>query len=128
MLISPLMGPIMGVGLGVGVNDLGLVRRSVGNLGVATSIAILSSALYFLISPINEAGSELLSRTTPTFLDVMVAFFGGLTGILAGSRKEKSNVIPGVAIATALMPPLCTAGYGLAHLDGTYFLVRSTCF
>ena len=121
MLISPLMGPIMGVGLGVGVNDLGLVRRSVGNLGVATSIAILSSALYFLISPINEAGSELLSRTTPTFLDVMVAFFGGLTGILAGSRKEKSNVIPGVAIATALMPPLCTAGYGLAHLDGTYF-------
>ena len=92
-----------------------------GNLGVATGIAILSSALYFLISPINEAGSELLSRTTPTFLDVMVAFFGGLTGILAGSRKEKSNVIPGVAIATALMPPLCTAGYGLAHLDGTYF-------
>ena len=121
MLISPLMGPIMGFGLGVGVNNLGLVRRSLGSLGVATGIAILSSALYFLISPINEAGSELLSRTTPTFLDVMVAFFGGLTGILAGSRKEKSNVIPGVAIATALMPPLCTAGYGLAHLDGTYF-------
>ena len=121
MLISPLMGPIMGVGLGVGVNNLDLVRRSLGNLGVATGIAILSSALYFLISPINEAGSELLSRTTPTFLDVMVAFFGGLTGILAGSRKEKSNVIPGVAIATALMPPLCTAGYGLAHLDATYF-------
>ena len=121
MLISPLMGPIMGFGLGVGVNNLGLVRRSLGSLGVATGIAILSSALYFLISPINEAGSELLSRTTPTFLDVMVAFLGGLTGILAGSRKEKSNVIPGVAIATALMPPLCTAGYGLAHLDGTYF-------
>ena len=121
MLISPLMGPIMGVGLGVGVNNLDLVRRSLGNLGVATGIAILSSALYFLISPINEAGSELLSRTTPTFLDVMVAFFGGLTGILAGSRKEKSNVIPGVAIATALMPPLCTAGYGLAHLDAGYF-------
>ena len=121
MLISPLMGPIMGVGLGVGVNNLDLVRRSLGNLGVATGIAILSSALYFLISPINEAGSELLSRTTPTFLDVMVAFFGGLTGILAGSRKEKSNVIPGVAIATALMPPLCTAGYGLAHLDASYF-------
>ena len=121
MLISPLMGPIMGVGLGVGVNNLPLIRRSVGSLGVATGIAILSSALYFLISPINEAGSELLSRTTPTFLDVMVAFFGGLTGILAGSRKEKNNVIPGVAIATALMPPLCTAGYGLAHLDGSYF-------
>ena len=121
MLISPLMGPIMGVGLGVGVNNLPLIRRSVGSLGMATGIAILSSALYFLISPINEAGSELLSRTTPTFLAVMVAFFGGLTGILAGSRKEKSNVIPGVAIATALMPPLCTAGYGLAHFDATYF-------
>jgi len=121
MLISPLMGPIMGVGLGVGVNNLDLIRKSVGNLGVATGIAILSSALYFLISPIDEAGSELLSRTNPTFLDVMVAFFGGLTGILAGSRKEKNNVIPGVAIATALMPPLCTAGYGLAHLDGGYF-------
>ena len=118
MLISPLMGPIMGVGLGVGVNNLDLVRRSLGNLGVATGIAILSSALYFLISPINEAGSELLSRTTPTFLDVMVAFFGGLTGILAGSRKEKSNVIP--AIATALMPTLY-GSYGLAHLDATYF-------
>jgi uncharacterized hydrophobic protein (TIGR00271 family) len=121
MLISPLMGPIMGVGLGVGVNNHGLIRRSLGNLGVATGIAILSSAAYFLISPIDEAGSELLARTNPTFLDVMVAFFGGLTGILAGSRKEKNNVIPGVAIATALMPPLCTAGYGLAHLDGSYF-------
>lgn len=121
MLISPLMGPIMGVGLGVGVNNHVLIRKSLGNLGVATGIAILSSALYFLISPIDEAGSELLARTNPTFLDVMVAFFGGLTGILAGSRKEKNNVIPGVAIATALMPPLCTAGYGLAHLDGTYF-------
>ena len=121
MLISPLMGPIMGIGLGVGINNLGLIRRSIGNLGVATGIAILSSALYFLVSPINEAGSELLARTNPTFLDVMVAFLGGLTGILAGSRKEKSNVIPGVAIATALMPPLCTAGYGLAHLDWSYF-------
>lgn len=94
----------------MGVNNLDLIRKSVGNLGVATGIAILSSALYFLISPIDEAGSELLSRTNPTFLDVMVAFFGGLNGILAGSRKEKNNVIPGVAIATALMPPLCTAG------------------
>ena len=90
MLISPLMGPIMGVGLGVGVNNLPLIRRSIGNLGVATGVAILSSALYFLISPINEAGSELLSRTAHV-LDVMVAFFGGLTGILAGSRKEKTT-------------------------------------
>jgi hypothetical protein len=77
--------------------------------------------LYFLISPISEASNELFSRTNPTLLDVVVAFFGGLAGILAGSRKEKSNVIPGVAIATALMPPICTAGYGLAHADWHYF-------
>jgi uncharacterized hydrophobic protein (TIGR00271 family) len=121
MLISPLMGPIMGFGLGVGINDAGTVRKSLANLGVATGIAVLSSAIYFLISPIDEAGSELFARTNPTFLDVLVALFGGLTGILAGSRKEKSNVIPGVAIATALMPPLCTAGFGLANGEWEYF-------
>ena len=121
MLISPLMGPIMGFGLGVGINDAGTVRKSLTNLGVAAGIAVLSSAIYFLISPIDEAGSELFARTNPTFLDVLVALFGGLTGILAGSRKEKSNVIPGVAIATALMPPLCTAGFGLANGEWEYF-------
>lgn len=121
MLISPLMGPIMGVGLGVGVNNVGLILKSLSNLAVAVGISILASAVYFFVSPINEAGSELLARTNPTLLDVLVAFFGGITGILAGSRKERNNVIPGVAIATALMPPLCTAGYGLAHLDGGYF-------
>jgi uncharacterized hydrophobic protein (TIGR00271 family) len=121
MLISPLMGPIMGFGLGIGINDAGTVRKSLVNTGVAAGIAILSSALYFLISPIDEAGSELFARTNPTFLDVLVALFGGLTGILAGSRKEKSNVIPGVAIATALMPPLCTAGFGLANGEWEYF-------
>ncbi|MGB1122030.1 MAG: TIGR00341 family protein [Flavobacteriales bacterium] len=121
MLISPLMGPIMGFGLGVGINDAGTVRKSLINLGVAAGIAVLSSAIYFLISPIDEAGSELFARTNPTFLDVLVALFGGLTGILAGSRKEKSNVIPGVAIATALMPPLCTAGFGLANGEWEYF-------
>lgn len=121
MLISPLMGPIMGFGLGVGINDSDTVRKSLVNLGVASGIAVISSALYFLISPIDEAGSELFARTNPTFLDVLVALFGGLTGILAGSRKEKSNVIPGVAIATALMPPLCTAGFGLAHGMWEYF-------
>jgi len=121
MLISPLMGPIMGFGLGVGINDAATVRTSLVNLGVATGIAVLSSALYFLISPIHEAGSELFARTNPTFLDVLVALFGGLTGILAGSRKEKNNVIPGVAIATALMPPLCTAGFGLANGMWDYF-------
>ena len=122
MLISPLMGPIMGLGLGLGTNDASTFKNALGNLGIAVSIAILTSALYFFTSPINEASSELLSRTQPTLLDVVVALFGGLAGILAGSRKEKSNVIPGVAIATALMPPLCTAGYGLANREWDFLL------
>ena len=105
----------MGLGLGLGTNDAGTFKNALGNLGIAVGISILTSALYFFTSPLNEASSELLSRTQPTLLDVVVALFGGLAGILAGSRKEKSNVIPGVAIATALMPPLCTAGYGLAN-------------
>lgn len=121
MLISPLMGPIMGIGLGVGVQDKDTVRASLSNLMVAAGIAILTSALYFFVSPIHEASNELFARTQPTFLDVMVALFGGLAGILAGSRKEKSNVVPGVAIATALMPPLCTAGYGLANGEWGFF-------
>ena len=121
MLISPLMGPIMGFGLGIGINDISVVRKSLLNLCVAAGIAIMTSALYFLISPIDEASNELFARTNPTFLDVLVAIFGGLTGILAGSRKEKNNVIPGVAIATALMPPLCTAGFGLASGQWDYF-------
>ena len=121
MLISPLMGPIMGIGLGVGVQDKATVRASLSNLLVAAGIAILTSALYFFVSPIHEASNELFARTQPTLLDVMVALFGGLAGILAGSRKEKSNVVPGVAIATALMPPLCTAGYGLANGEWGFF-------
>jgi len=122
MLISPLMGPIMGLGLGLGTNDAGTFKNALGNLSIAVGISILTSALYFLSSPLNEASSELLSRTQPTLLDVVVALFGGLAGILAGSRKEKSNVIPGVAIATALMPPLCTAGYGLANGEWNFLL------
>lgn len=122
MLISPLMGPIMGFGLGVGINDLSMVRKSVLNLGVAAGISIAASAVYFLISPLDAPSNELFARTNPTLLDVLIALFGGLTGILAGSRKEKNNVIPGVAIATALMPPLCTAGFGLAHGDWHFFL------
>jgi uncharacterized hydrophobic protein (TIGR00271 family) len=117
MLISPLMGPIMGVGLSLGINDFKLLKKSVKNLVVAVGIGLLASALYFLISPISEASNEILNRTNPTLLDVVVAFFGGLAGILAGSRKEKSNVIPGVAIATALMPPICASGFGLASLE-----------
>lgn len=122
MLISPLMGPIMGIGLGLGTNDAATFKNAMGNLAIAVGFAILTSALYFFTSPLNEASSELLSRTQPTLLDVVVALFGGLAGILAGSRKEKSNVIPGVAIATALMPPLCTAGYGLANGEWNFLL------
>ncbi len=117
MLISPLMGPIMGIGLGVGIGDNNLIRSSLMNLFVATLFSLLASALYFLLSPINDARSELLARTQPTIYDVMIAFFGGFAGIIATGSKAKGNILPGVAIATALMPPLCTAGYGLATLQ-----------
>lgn len=121
MLISPLMGPILGIGLAIGTNDWKLLQRGSRSLAVATTIAIVTSAVYFLITPLSDASDELIGRTAPTFLDVFVAIFGGLAGIIAGSRKEKTNVIPGVAIATALMPPLCTAGYGLATLQWDFF-------
>lgn len=121
MLISPLMGPIMGIGLGAGINDFELIKKAFFNLSIAVAISILTSALYFLITPLHEAQSELLARTNPTLWDVMIAFFGGLAGIVASSRKEKTNAIPGVAIATALMPPLCTAGYALANGNLYFF-------
>jgi uncharacterized hydrophobic protein (TIGR00271 family) len=122
MLISPLMGPIMGLGLGVGIYDFSLLKRSLKNLSIAVGISVITSATYFLISPLDEAQSELLARTTPTIYDVLIALFGGLAGIIAGATKEKGNAIPGVAIATALMPPLCTAGYGIATGNLYYFL------
>jgi uncharacterized hydrophobic protein (TIGR00271 family) len=121
MLISPIMGPIMGIGLGVGINDLTLLKKGAKNLLVATIIGILTSTIYFLISPLHDAQSQLLARTSPSIWDVFIAFFGGGAGMVAASRKEKSNVIPGVAIATALMPPLCTAGFGLATENWLYF-------
>jgi uncharacterized hydrophobic protein (TIGR00271 family) len=121
MLISPLMGPIMGIGYGVSINDFDLIKQALRNIGIAVLISLFSATLYFLASPLSEASSELLARTTPTIWDVLIALFGGLAGILATTRKEKSNVIPGVAIATALMPPLCTAGYGLATGHLSYF-------
>lgn len=121
MLISPLMGPIMGIGMGVGINDFILIKKSFKNLGIAVLISVLTSTIYFLLSPLEEAQSELLARTTPTIWDVLIALFGGLAGIVAASRKHVSNVVPGVAIATALMPPLCTAGYGLAIGNLSYF-------
>ena len=123
MLISPLMGPIMGMGLSVGINDFELLKRSLRNFGFMVLASIFTSTLYFFISPLSGAQSELLARTTPTTYDVLIAFFGGLAGIVAQSRKDRtSTVIPGVAIATALMPPLCTAGFGLATLQFKYFI------
>lgn len=122
MLISPIMGPVMGIGLGIGTNNLQLVKKGAKNLLVATLISILTSTVYFTISPLHEAQSELLARTSPSIWDVFIAFFGGMAGMVAASRREKSNVVPGVAIATALMPPLCTAGFGVATGNWYYFL------
>lgn len=122
MLISPLMGPIIAIGLSVGISDLELLKRAFKNFAVATFISVVTAMLYFLITPIDEARSELLARTSPTLYDVLIALCGGAAGILALSTRGKGNVIPGVAIATALMPPLCTAGYGLAMGELSYFL------
>ena len=121
MLISPLMGPIIGMGLAVGRADLELLKRSLTNYGVSTVISVLTAALYFQLTPLTEAQSELLARTSPTLYDVLIALFGGAAGILALSTGGKGNVIPGVAIATALMPPLCTAGYGFAMGEWSFF-------
>ncbi len=121
MLISPLMGPIVAMGLSIGTNDFDLLKRALKNFLIAMTISLITSTLYFLLTPLKETTSELLSRTSPTILDVFIALFGGFAGIIAGSRRERSNVIPGVAIATALMPPLCTAGYGLATWQLNFF-------
>lgn len=128
MLISPLMGPIIGIGLGIGITDFDLLKRCVRNLLIAAAFSVLTSTIYFLISPVAEGHSELLARTTPTIYDVLIGFFGGAAGIVALCSRSKGNVIPGVAIATALMPPLCTAGYGLATLQMHYFLGASYLF
>ena len=122
MLISPLMGPIIGMGLAVGINDLDLLKRSAKNYGVATLISVLTATIYFLISPLSDVQSELLARVSPTLYDVLIAFCGGAAGIIALCTGGKGNIIPGVAIATALMPPLCTAGFGLATGHWLYFL------
>lgn len=121
MLISPLMGPIVGAGFALGTYDFGLLRKSLKNLLLSTIIGLVVSFLYFLATPLEEAQSEILARTSPNIFDVIIAFFGGLVGVIAVTRVEKGNPIPGVAIATALMPPLCTAGYGLATGNFTYF-------
>ena len=123
MLISPLLGPIFGIGLGLGINDTGLLKASLKNILVMMVISLVASLVYFLITPLNLSNpTELLARTNPTIYDVLIALFGGFAGIFELSRKEKGTVFSGVAIATALMPPLCTAGFGLANGNLMYFI------
>ena len=121
MLISPLMGPIVGIGFALAIYDLELLKKSAKNLFIATFISLLVSTIYFYLSPFKEAQSEILARTSPNIYDVLIAFIGGIVGVISITRVEKGNPIPGVAIATALMPPLCTAGFGIAMLNITYF-------
>ena len=123
MLISPLMGPIFGLGLGLGINDINLMKQAGKNLLVMVSISLAVSLIYFLVTPLNLSNpTELLARTRPTIFDVAIALFGGFAGIFEQCRKEKGTVFSGVAIATALMPPLCTAGFGLATGNISCFL------
>ena len=123
MLVSPIMGPIMGVGLALGINDFELLKRSLRNLSLMFIVAIVTSTCYFLVSPLSSNSSELLARTVPTTYDVLIALFGGLAGMVAQTRTDRtSTVIPGVAIATALIPPLCTAGFGIATGQLRFFI------
>lgn len=122
MLISPLMGPIIGTGFAIGTNDVDLLKAALKNLLVMVAISLVASTLFFVLSPLDLTNpTELVTRTRPTVFDVLIAFFGGLAGILENSRKERGTVLSGVAIATALMPPLCTAGYGLSCLNFPFF-------
>lgn len=123
MLVSPLMGPIVGMGLAIGINNFKMLTRSLKSLGTAVLISVIISTLYFLITPFGDVQSELIARTRPNLLDVLVAIFGGIALIVAKSQKSTvASAIYGVAIATALMPPLCTAGYGLANGNWLFFL------
>lgn len=122
MLISPLMGGIVATGYGMATYDVPFIRKSLIKLSFQVGLAVLTASIYFLLSPLTSPTDEMLARTTPTIWDVLVTFCGGIAGAVGNTRKEKSNVIPGVAIATALMPPLCTAGYGLASGNHTFFL------
>jgi uncharacterized hydrophobic protein (TIGR00271 family) len=132
MLISPLMGPIVGIGFGVATMNVKLLWRGLKNLTLAAVISLVASAGYFLLTPLADTGSELLARTTPTVWDVLIALFGGAAGAIGFTRRERGNVVPGVAIATALLPPLCTAGYGLATSNwkfvlGAFYLFSINC-
>jgi uncharacterized hydrophobic protein (TIGR00271 family) len=122
MLISPLMGPIVGAGFALGIYDFDLLKKSLRNLAISTIIGLVFSTMYFYISPFKDVQSEILARTSPNIYDILIAFFGGIVGVIAVTRVEKGNPIPGVAIATALMPPLCTAGFGIATANWSFFL------
>ena len=128
MLISPLMGPIIGLGYSIAINDLTLLIKSIKNFGVMVVLAIVTSTFYFWLSPLTAASAELIGRTQPTLLDLFVAIFGGVAGIVSISKSERTNVIPGVAIATALIPPLATAGYGLSEGNWIFFFGASYLF
>lgn len=141
MLISPLMSGIMTMGYSLAVRDLTLLKHAFTRFGTQVIISLITSTVYFLISPLNEPTSEMIARTSPTIWDVLIALFGGIAGMIGNTRRKKGNVIPGVAIATALMPPLCTAGYGIATLQpkfifgafylfliNTLFITLSTAF
>ncbi|MET3535985.1 DUF389 domain-containing protein [Chryseobacterium limigenitum] len=133
MLISPLMGPIVGAGFALATYNFNLLKKSMKNLLIATIVSLSVSILYFYLSPFKEIQSELLARTSPNIYDVLIAFFGGIVGAVSITRVEKGNPIPGVAIATALMPPLCTAGFGIAtgnysFFFGAFYLYTINCF
>ncbi len=123
MLISPIMGPIMGIGMALGINDMEFLRKSFKNLCIITVVSIIASTLFFIVTPLTlDEPTELLARTNPTIYDVFIALLGGLAAIVEVCRKDRGTAIAGVAIATALMPPLCTAGYGIANAEFTYFI------
>lgn len=132
MLISPLMTPIVGLGFGLAIFDTRLIKQSLKVLFIHVLVSLLVSALYFWISPISYASSQLIARTSPTIWDVLIAIAGGIAGVIGSRKKEANNIVPGVAIATALMPPICTAGYGLASgnvrfLFGALYLFSINC-
>ena len=132
MLISPLMTPIIGLGFGLAIFDTRLIKQSLGVLFTQVLVSLLVSTLYFWISPLSYASSELIARTSPTIWDVLIAIAGGIAGVIGSRKKEANNIVPGVAIATALMPPICTAGYGLANgnvrfLFGALYLFLINC-
>ena len=122
MLISPLMSPIQSLGLGLSNGNLKRVYVSLFRLGIFILISVVSSTFYFLVSPINDATPQILARTYPTLWDVLIAIFGGTAGVIAKTEEDGGNVVPGVAIATALMPPLCVVGFGIAHGNPKIFL------